>query len=265
MHERPAPPGIDVSVPNVARMYDFYLGGKDNYAADRAAADEVLRVAPQAPALARENRAFLDRAVRFLAGEAGLRQFVDIGAGLPTQGNVHEVAQSVAPDARVAYIDNDPMVLAHGRALLASTPGTVTLAGDLRAVDDLLADPALREVIDLDRPVGVLLISVLHCLDDDERPHETVAALRDALPSGSHLAISHITAGERAEVAQEGARVYRRASTGMTLRSADSIGRFFDGLDVLDPGIVPLAAWRPAVPPRADLPTWFLCGVGRKR
>ncbi|MFC0041349.1 SAM-dependent methyltransferase [Actinomadura rayongensis] len=264
MDERPVPGGIDVTTPNVARMYDFYLGGKDNYEADRAAAAEVLKSAPQAPALARENRAFLGRVVRYLARDAGVRQFLDVGAGLPTQGNVHEVARRETKDARVVYADNDPVVLTHGRALLGKTPGTVVIPGDLRNPSALLADPDLRAVLNLDEPVALLLISVLHCLDDAEDPWATVAEFRDALPSGSHLAISHITAADHGAAATAGARVYRRANTGMTLRDRAAITRFFEGFDLVDPGVVRLTDWRPESRTRSDLPTWYWCGLARK-
>ncbi|KAB2345721.1 SAM-dependent methyltransferase [Actinomadura rudentiformis] len=260
------PGGIDLSVPNVARMYDYYLGGKDNYAADRALADQVLKVAPQTPALAQENRAFLQRAVRYLAGPAGIDQFIDIGAGLPTLENTHEVAQRVAPDARVVYVDNDPVVLAHGRALLQGAAGTRVAQADARRPDDIFGSPEVTGLIDLDRPVAILLVSVLHCLRDDEDPWKIVARLRDETAPGSHLVISHITAADHAESAQAGADVYRSASNTMTLRTHTAIRRFFDGFELLEPGLVRLTEWRPqeGTEPRRDLPTWYFCGVGRK-
>ncbi|WP_344537579.1 SAM-dependent methyltransferase [Actinomadura fulvescens] len=260
------PGGVDLNVPNVARMYDYYLGGKDNYAADRALADQVLRVAPQTPALAQENRAFLQRAVRHLAGPAGIGQFVDIGAGLPTLENTHEVAQRTAPGAHVVYVDNDPVVLAHGRALLQGAAGTRVIQGDLRRPDEILGSPELTGLIDLARPVAILLVSVLHCVRDEEDPWKIVAWLRDTMAPGSHLVISHITAADHAENAEAGADVYRRASTDMTLRTHSAIRRFFDGFELLEPGLVRLTEWRPpeGVTPRQDLPTWFFCGVGRK-
>ncbi|GAA2720158.1 SAM-dependent methyltransferase [Actinocorallia aurantiaca] len=264
MSERP-PVEIDVTTPNVARMYDFYLGGKDNYAADREATEQVLRVAPQTPALARANRAFLGRAVRFLVREAGMRQFLDLGAGLPTQGNVHEVAQGAAPASRCVYVDNDPVVLTHGRALLKGVGGVEVVPGDLRRPSELLDDPLLRKAIDLSEPVAVLLVSVLHCLTDQEDPWEVVRVLGEAVPSGSHLVVSHITAAERPAAAQAGAAVYQRASSAMTLRPGEAIARFFDGFELLDPGLVPLTDWRPEPSgPQRGLPAWFLCGVARK-
>ncbi|WP_106401336.1 SAM-dependent methyltransferase [Actinocorallia populi] len=265
--DEPTPGGIDVTVPNVARMYDFYLGGKDNYAADREAAARVLEVAPQAPALARENRAFLGRAVRFLAAEAGVRQFLDLGAGLPTRGNVHEAAREAAAETRCVYVDNDPVVLTHGRALLAGADNVDVIPGDLRRPEEILAGPRLHRTLDFDRPVAVLFSSVLHCLTDEDDPWRTVRVLGEALPSGSHLVLSHITAAEQEDAAQAGAAVYRRASSEMTLRRAPDIARFFDGFELLEPGLVPLPDWRPSAalrPPRERLPTWFLCGVARK-
>jgi len=257
--------GIDVTTPNVARMYDFYLGGKDNYAVDREAAEQVLRVAPQAPALARANRAFLGRAVRFLVREAGVRQFLDLGAGLPTQGNVHEVAREADPASRCVYVDNDPVVLTHGRALLTGVGGVAVVDGDLRRPADLLADPLLQAALDLSEPVAVLFVSVLHCLTDQEDPWEVVRALGEAVPSGSHLVVSHITAAEEPDAAQAGAAVYRRADSAMTLRPGEAIGRFFDGFELLEPGLVPLTDWRPdSTGPQRRLPAWFLCGVARK-
>jgi SAM-dependent methyltransferase len=266
MIERSMSGDFDVETPNVARMYDFYLGGKDNYAADRAAALEVLKSAPQTPALAMENRAFLGRAVRHLAVTAGIGQFLDIGTGLPTQGNVHEVAQAALPGARVVYVDKDPIVLSHARALLAGAPDTRVVAADMRDPATILDDPATRAALDFTRPVAVLAISMLHCLTDAEDPWASVARLRDALAPGSFLVLSHITAEDEPAAAKAGADVYRRANMEMTLRSRDAIARFFDGFEILDPGLVRLVDWRPgnARAPRDDLPTWFLCGVGRK-
>jgi O-methyltransferase involved in polyketide biosynthesis len=262
------PTRLDVSTPNVARMYDFYLGGKDNYAADRAAAEKVLAVAPQTALLARENRAFLGRLVTLLARDLGIHQFIDIGAGLPTRANVHEVAEHAAPGTKVVYVDNDPVVLTHSRALLSGHDNAITIAGDLRRPDEILATPALRELIDLGRPVAVLLIAVLHCLTDDERPAEVVAWLRDALPSGSHLAISHVTASDENDVAWQGVQAYQQASTAMVLRSREHILGFFDGFELLEPGLVAPTQWRPddhaAAVAGLNVPTWLLCGVGRK-
>lgn len=261
---------ITANTPNVARMYDYYLGGKDNFAADRAAAGQVLAIAPATSALARANRAFLGRAIRHLSA-AGIRQFIDVGSGLPTRENAHEVAQREAPDSRVAYVDNDPVVLAHSRALLASDQRTIVVGADMRRPDDILEHPDLRKSLDLSRPVAVLFVSVLHCLTDEDKPAQIVARFREHMAPGSHLVISHITAQEQADTAEAGAEVYRRmnASTPMTLRGRQQILALFDGFELLEPGLVPLPSWRPDVRPatggvrRSSLPTWFLCGVGR--
>jgi len=180
---------------------------------------------------------------------------------------VHEIAREAAAGTRCVYVDNDPVVLTHGRALLVGADDVSVLAGDLRRPEDLLDDPLLHRALDLDRPVAVLLVSVLHCLSDEEDPWRAVRVLRDAVPSGSHLVVSHITDAEQEEAAHAGAAVYRRASSEMTLRSTAGISRFFDGFDLLEPGLVPLPDWRPATtawPPSGRLPTWFLCGVARK-
>ncbi|WP_232383276.1 SAM-dependent methyltransferase [Actinomadura violacea] len=276
-----APAEIDVRQPNVARMYDFYLGGKDNYPADREAAEKVLAVAPRTPAIARANRAFLRRAVRYMAQDADIGQFVDIGCGLPTQGNVHQVAQSARDDAKVVYVDNDPVVLAHARALLATDDDTVAVQGDLVRPDELLAEPRLRGLIDLDRPVGLLLISVAHCVSDDAVLKDAVATWCRALAPGSHVAVSHIalpTSGpDQLDVALRGARVYgeTKANTAMTFRDRAQITEMFGGLDLLEPGLVDLPDWRPDGPAASpapiplpgghdDGPGFYLCGVARK-
>ncbi|MCT9935362.1 SAM-dependent methyltransferase [Planotetraspora sp. A-T 1434] len=262
-----APPGIDVHIPNAARMYNYYLGGKDNFPVDREAAERVLAVAPEARELARQNRAFMRRAVRYLVAEAGIRQFLDIGTGLPTEGNVHEVAAEVDPGTRVAYVDNDPVVLAHARALLSSTTNTLAVPGDLRQPQDILDDSELRSLIDFTEPVGILLVAVLHFLTDSDKPAELIARLRDAVPPGSYLVLSHVTAEDHTAAAQKGAAVYRRANASITLRTRTQITEMFEGFEVLDPGVVRLDEWHPdheaSIAGGRDLPTWFLCGVGR--
>jgi hypothetical protein len=240
-----APAGVDVTVPNVARMYDYYLGGKDNFAADRAAAAKVLTAVPSVPAIARANRAFLGRVVRYLAGECGIRQFLDIGAGLPTADNVHQVAQTVDPACRVVYVDHDPVVLAHGRALLADKATTTVIRGDLRDPDAILGHPELTALIDRDAPVAVLLLLMLHFLDGQENPYAIVGRLRDALAPGSYLALTHGTWGERAEATSAAADAYQRATAAVTLRTTEEISAFFDGFDLVEPGLVDLPAWRP--------------------
>ncbi|MDF5758095.1 SAM-dependent methyltransferase [Spongiactinospora sp. TRM90649] len=243
--------GIDHTKPSVARVYDYLLGGKDNYAVDQRVASMLLQLAPDAPEAARANRQFLGRVVRHLAVNAGITQFIDIGSGLPTRGNVHEIAQSVLPEARVIYIDNDPTVLAHGRALLAKTLGTAVVDCDLREPETLLHDSQATGLVDLSKPVGMLLFGILHHLNDHERPEVIAAGLRDALPSGSHFALSHFcnpgaAHPEVAEHARAAERVFnQRLGTGRW-RSREEILAYFGDWELLSPGLVPLSEWRPA-------------------
>ncbi|MCO6008243.1 SAM-dependent methyltransferase [Actinoallomurus purpureus] len=255
--------------PTPARMYDYYLGGKDNFAVDRDAAEQVLASAPEVRVLARENRAFLGRTVRFLAAEAGIRQFVDVGTGLPTQGNVHEVAQAVAPGSRVVYVDNDPIVRAHAKALLPDDGTTAVVEADMRDPGPILDHPDTRRLIRFDEPVAVLFMSVLHFITDAEDPYGLVAAFRDVCAPGSHLALSHITPPERgADGAESAADVYKkRATSPAVLRSPKQIEAFFDGYEVVDPGLVNLPRWRPDDPgaARDAEAVWMLGAAGRKR
>ncbi|GIH27348.1 hypothetical protein Aph01nite_56580 [Acrocarpospora phusangensis] len=242
-HRRPEPHvTIDVKVPNVARMYDYYLGGKDNTLADRECAEEVIRKVPQTRDIAWANRRFLGRAVRHLAGERGVDQFIDIGAGLPTRENVHQVAQRANADARVVYVDNDPVVLVHARALLARDAQTLAIPGDARRPLDILADAELRALLDLTRPVAVLLVAVLHFVTDEEDPYGAVRSLMAALPSGSCLVVSHV---ERVRSLEAAAKEYARASSPAVLRSAAEVAAFFEGLTLIEPGLVRLKHWRP--------------------
>jgi S-adenosyl methyltransferase len=243
--------GFDTSVPNPARMYDYFLGGKDHFPADKAAAEQLLATVPLTRVGARENRAFLQRAVGFLAGEAGIRQFLDIGTGLPTQGNVHEVAQAVAPDARVVYVDNDPIVHAHANALL-SGDNTASILGDLRDPDGILADPETNRLIDFRQPVAILLVAVLHFIRDREDPAGIVARLKAAMAPGSYLVISHATGDlYPREIGAEATKAYDRATAPLVLRTRAEIERFFDGLELVPPGLVQLSRWRPD----GDLPS----------
>ena len=196
---------IDTTIPHPARVYDYLLGGKDNFAADRAAAEQLIAVSPGVREGVRAHRAFLRRAVRYLAAEAGMKQFLDIGTGIPTQGNTHEVAQEIVPEARVAYVDNDPIVLVHGRALLTSHPAgkTTVIEADLRRPEEILAHPDVRDTIDFSRPVALILAGVLHFLTDEEDPHGVVERLKAAVPSGSHLLLSHVTLDFAPGVSQE--------------------------------------------------------------
>ncbi len=264
-HDPRHPAGIDTSRPNPARIYDALLGGKDNFPADRDAAEAILDVAPQARRGARENRAFLQRAVRYLAREAGIRQFLDIGTGLPTQGNVHQIAQAIAPDARVAYVDHDPVVHVHANALLADNTTTVAVLADLREPEVILGHPEVRRVLDFTRPLAVLLVAVLHFLRDEEDPAGIVARLRDAMAPRNYVVISHATADFHPQVAAKITDVYQQASAPLVLRSHSQIGRFFDGFDLVEPGLVQPASWRPdGGIPASPSAGGFYSGVGRK-
>jgi hypothetical protein len=265
-HGWETPTGFDSSTPNFARVYDYLLDGKDNYPIDRATAEEALAVAPELRVMARENRAFLRRAVRFLAAEVGIRQFLDIGTGLPTQGNVHEVAQEVAPDARVVYIDADPVVLVHGRALLASSDKVTIAQADLRRPQELLDDPELRALIDFAEPVAVLLVAVLHAVTDAEDPIGVVTTLRDAMAPGSYLVLSHSSAEGRPEASAKVGAVLRRAAP-FVPRTRAQVLRFFDGFELVDPGLVYAQQWRPDASDAVEHPegAWIFGGVGRKR
>jgi SAM-dependent methyltransferase len=257
---------FDPTTPNIARLYDYYLGGKDNFAADREAAERILAVAPELRLAARENRAFLGRAVRFLARQ-GISQFLDIGTGLPTQGNVHEVAAEVADDARVVYVDKDPVVLGHARALLAGVDGkTVVVEGDLRRPEDILEHEDVVKAIDFGRPVGLLLVAIMHFIRAEEEPERILATLRDALPPGSYLVMSHGTRDARAEAVTTGTKVYQDATSPLVLRGRGEIEALFDGFDLVDPGLVWLPQWRPDEQDLFDPPetSLILCGVGRK-
>ena len=242
-------PQVDLQLdrPHPARVYDYLLGGKDNFAADRAAAQAGMEANPNSRFPPRENRAFLRRAVRYLARDAGISQFLDIGTGIPTSPNVHEIAQDADPQARVVYVDNDPVVLAHARALLTSGPvgKTAYIDADVRNIDRILGSADLRQTLDMNRPVGLLLIAVMHFIPDEDDPWDLAARLLAELPAGSYLALSHLT-GDFDPAAWEGvAAVYRRSGVTMQVRPLAAVERFFTGLDLLDPGVVSLPRWRP--------------------
>jgi len=246
---------IDTTVAHQARIYDYWLGGKDNFAADRQAAEQAIAAYPPILRAVRAQRAFLARAVRFLAGEAGVGQFLDIGTGLPTANNTHEVAQAAAPHARIVYVDNDSMVLAHARALLTSTPQGATgfLDADLRDPDAIVARAA--DLLDFARPVAILLIGVLQLIPDSDDPHAIVARLVRAVPAGSWLAVYHPASDiDQNRVAEAVRRVNTRSATTTTLRSHAEIARFCDGMQMLEPGLVQVHRWRPgpAAPDDAD-------------
>lgn len=263
------PRGVDPSTPNVARMLDFYLGGKDNFIVDRELAAQVLDQAPELVIMAREHRNFLGRVVRHLA-ESGIRQFVDIGSGLPTRRNVHEIAQGVAPEATVVYIDNDPIVLAHARALLAENDRTGVVEGDMTDPDSIVDDPEIRQMIDFDRPVAFLLFSMLHLIPDDDLCARIPARLRDRMAPGSHLAISHAVSDLRPEQTREVARMYRDSGAvekgdRNQLRTKAEVERLFAGFTVVEPGVVYIPEWRPDPDePSPDAPIWVVGGVGRR-
>ena len=270
-HEPGNPPvDLDTDQPHPARVYDYLLGGKDNFAADRAAAEAGLRANPNSRIPPRENRAFLGRVVRYLAGEAGIRQFLDIGTGIPTSPNVHEVAQDIQPRARIVYVDNDPIVLTQARALLTTGPQgrTAYIDADLRDIDAILGSADLQRTLDLSQPVGLLLIAVLHFIPDEDDPWALAAQLLAALPSGSYLALSHLT-GDFDPAAWAGVvAVYRRSGVTMQVRRKPDIDRFFAGLDLIDPGVVSLPRWRPDPSdvgrPPSDAAVSVYGGVARK-
>ncbi len=258
-------PAIDTSVAHPARVYDYWLGGKDNFAADREAAERVLAVIPGLRWRIQANRRFLARAVRYLAGEAGIRQFLDIGTGIPSANNTHQVAQEVAPDARIVYVDNDPIVLSHAQALLTSGPRGATqyVHGDARQPAAIVE--AAAQTLDLGQPVALMLIGVLHLIQDSEDPWGVVAWLMGQLPAGSYLAISHPASDIGPGQAEAQRRYNERVSTPQTLRDRDEVARFFDGLELVEPGLVFVHAWRPgeldSAPPDA---TSAYGAVGRK-
>ena len=260
-------PKIDTGTANVARMYDYYLGGKDNFEADRIAAEQVLAQLPGQRRSALENRRFLRRAVRFLTAEAGIDQFLDIGVGLPTQGAVHEVAHEINPRSRVAYVDYDPVVVAHGNALLASPDQSVVVAEDIRRPRELLANPVIRGHLDFDRPVAVLALAIFHFVRDEDDPAAIAACLREALAPGSYLVLTHVcrellpsqAAAERAK------DVYQRAGQPIQARGTEEVRGFFGDFELVEPGLVPKHAWRPETGAAAADPTDIsLGGVARK-
>jgi hypothetical protein len=286
------PPEIGTSRPHSPRVYDYMIGGKDNFAADRETAAQVLRHSPNAHTAARENRAFLGRAVRYLTAEAGIRQFLDIGTGLPTTNSVHEVAQSVDPSCRIVYADttntlilrlqrvstspitakleySDPLVLAHARALLTSSPEgrTAYIHADARDPRAILDDPAVRDVLDFGQPVGLMLVALLHLIPDEDKPGEVVATLLDALPSGSYLAASHLTMEHESDPAGGSLHAMRAGGITMQKRASDEFARLaFDGLDLVPPGVVLVSEWRRSSSGPRPAPAEVNCygGVARK-
>jgi SAM-dependent methyltransferase len=257
---------FDISVAHQARVYNYVLGGKDHYAADRAAAEAWMKVYPELAFDMRANRAFLGRVVRYLAGEAGIRQFLDIGTGIPAAGNTHEVVQAIAPESRVVYVDYDPVVLAHARALLTSNQ-----AGATEYVDADLRDPGkvldrAGQALDFTRPVAVTLLAILHAIPDADDPHAIVARLLDAVPPGSYLALSHPASDRLDQETKDalGDVTDRMVAQEITYRSREQVARFFEGTDLVEPGIVPVEGWRPEPGDEAGRSSLW-CAVGRKR
>jgi hypothetical protein len=265
--EAAAPPGVDTRVAHSARVYDWFLGGKDNFAADRAVGEAVVKAIPTIRIMAQENRHFLGRVVRYLAGEAGISQFLDIGTGIPTSPNVHEIAQETVPDAHVVYVDNDPIVLAHARALMVSGSlgKTAYIDADLREPEKILTDSSLTHTLDLSKPVGLIMLATLMLLGDEDDPWGKVDTLKAALPPGSYFAISHH--GQEFNPEAMGANVAAAAQAGVTLvpRTRAEVERFFDGWELIEPGVVPLVTWHPVGDSPADPNAAYLwAGVARK-
>jgi hypothetical protein len=265
--EQSAPGGVDVRVPNMARMYDYALGGKDNFAVDREAVERLFAYAPENRDVPRANRRFLGRAVRFVA-EQGIRQFIDLGAGLPSQGNVHEVARDVAPGAHVVYVDSDPVVVVHARALLAEEQHTTTVVqADIREPCSVLDNPVVAQLIDFSEPVAVLFVSILHGIADCDDPAGIVRAFAERMAPGSYLILSHLTSeGHPPEQVRKKEEIFARSATPFSYRSREEIMRFFDGFELVEPGLTPVTSWRPELMDKrlhaAGL--WWLGGVGRK-
>jgi hypothetical protein len=262
-----APPNIDTTVPSVARVYDAILGGKDNFAVDRVVAEEAMRTMSDGGNGARLNRAALGRAVRYMA-ERGVSQILDLGSGLPTAQNTHQIAQGVNPDARVVYVDNDPVVVSHGQALLGTGDGLAVVRGDLRQPTEILANPRVAGVLDFSQPVAVLCAAALHFVPDEEGPREIVAAYRDHIAPGSYLALTHGTVGtpenDPGGYAERVTNVYQSASANLHVRPLAEIAAFFDGFELLDPGVVWMGRWRPDPGTSPAAPDALLAGVGRK-
>ncbi|MFF9349141.1 SAM-dependent methyltransferase [Streptomyces sp. NPDC014734] len=270
--ERPAwaPQGIDISVPSVSRMYDFYLGGSHNFEVDREAARKAMEFMPGLPKIMQANRAFMRRAVRYAVSE-GVTQFLDIGSGIPTFGNVHEVAQAADPEARVAYVDHDPVAVAHSQAVLDGNERAVVAAADIRRPQEIVKSPEISRLLDFDRPVALLLVAVLHFIEDRDEPQAAVAELREALAPGSLVVITHASY-EGIPLSQEKAGgavgVYEDIRNPLVMRSKDEVARFFEGYETVEPGLVPMPNWRPDTPtaPAQEDPFAFsgFAGVGRK-
>ena len=255
--------GFDPSIANVARVYDYLLGGKDNFTADRQFSDQLLAAYPIVAWIARQNRAFVDRAVRYCADQ-GADQFLDVGSGLPTMDNVHEVARRVIPGAAVVYVDNDPVAFAHATALLATSDGIAALCGDAREPGKILAEVSDRGLIDLNRPLVVLLTAILHFIPDEDDPAGIIEVFRDAMPSGSYLVLSHGTHDPVPEEPAPAASMFRGASSPLITRSRQDITAMLAGLELVEPGLVAITQWRPAHPPEPQDRAYLYAAVGHK-
>jgi hypothetical protein len=255
---------LDTSVAHQARIYDYWLGGKDNFAVDREAGDRALELHPNIIHGVRANRAFLVRAVRYLAGEAGIRQYLDVGTGLPSANNTHEVAQKIAPDSRIVYVDNDPVVLLHARTLLTSKPegACAYLDADAREPEAILDKAA--QTLDFDQPVALMLLGILQLIPDEDEPYRLVATLLDALPAGSYLVICHPAGDMNPQVKRAAALLDTLSAEKRAMRSREEILTFFDGLEMVEPGLVPVAKWRPESEMAAAAPASRWAGIGRK-
>lgn len=257
--------GVDIEHPSAARVYDYYLGGAHNFAVDRQMADEAIAQWPDLPRIMRLNRAFLRRAVQYCL-QAGIRQFLDLGSGIPTAGNVHEVVRATAPEARVVYVDNDPVAVAHSRNLLRDHTNTAVVDADLRRPSALLRDPSVTEMLDLTQPVAVLMVAVLHFVEDADEPTGLIAAYRDSIVDGSYVIVSHASHEGRPDQADSHQDLYNRTSTPMTMRSREAITGMLSGLELVEPGLVYLPSWRPDPGEDVDAPEHVpgLAAVGRK-
>ena len=250
MTERPqdwVPPEVDPTHPSMARVYDYMLGGAHNFAVDRAVADQTEKLMPGSRQIARLNRAFLGRAVRFLV-ESGVRQFLDIGSGVPTVGNVHEIAHKIAPDSRVMYVDKDPVAVAHSQLILADTANAGVIRADMRDPEEIIGHPRTRELLNFDEPVAVLMVFMLHWVADQDDPYSLVARYMAAMPSGSYLVVSHVTADHREDQIGGVAKMIegRSDTERLNYRTHSEVLRFFEGMDLVEPGLVGCGVWRPA-------------------
>jgi hypothetical protein len=267
------PPGVDPTIPSAGRLYDYYLGGTEHFEVDRQAAELVRRAAPELEDAAWANRGFLQRSAKWLAAEAGIRQFIDIGAGLPTRNNTHEAAQAGAANVRTVYVDNDPMVIGHAKSLIADTPNTIFISGDLRDPDGILDNRELRDLLDLSQPVALMLVAVIHFISDDHDPQGLIGRYMSKLAPGSYLSLSHGTTEKNSPVVAEQVReIYEKATEQLHLRSRAEIASLFAGLELMspydgaEPGLTHLGLWGADDPEAADSDgsRWAFCGVARK-